>query len=169
MIWCVEDDASIRDMEVYTLRSTGYDAEGFSDGEAFFNALKVQIPDLIILDVLLPGEDGVQILKRLRELPETADIPVIMATAKGMEYDKVQSLDMGADDYLVKPFGMMEMISRVKAVLRRCRKEEKYHHVLKNGDLLVNLDEHTVVADGMRIQLHLRNLRYSSCFFRIPV
>ena len=168
MIWCVEDDASIRDMEVYTLRSTGYDAEGFSDGEAFFNALKVQIPDLIILDVLLPGEDGVQILKRLRELPETADIPVIMATAKGMEYDNVQSLDMGADDYLVKPFGMMEMISRVKAVLRRCRKEEKYHHVLKNGDLLVNLDEHTVVADGMRIQLTFKEFEILKLFLSHP-
>ena len=168
MIWCVEDDASIRDMEVYTLRSTGYDAEGFSDGEAFFNALKVQIPDLIILDVLLPGEDGVQILKRLRELAETADIPVIMATAKGMEYDKVQSLDMGADDYLVKPFGMMEMISRVKAVLRRCRKEEKYHHVLKTGDLLVNLDEHTVVADGMRIQLTFKEFEILKLFLSHP-
>lgn len=168
MIWCVEDDASIRDMEVYTLRSTGYDAEGFSNGEAFFNALKVQIPDLIILDVLLPGEDGIQILKRLRELPETADIPVIMATAKGMEYDKVQSLDMGADDYLVKPFGMMEMISRVKAVLRRCRKEEKYQHVLKNGDLLVNLDEHTVVADGMRIQLTFKEFEILKLFLSHP-
>ncbi len=120
-IWCVEDDAGIRDIEVYTLHSTDFEAEGFSDARAFRDALSGSKPDLIILDIMLPGEDGVELLKFLKGNPDTCRIPVIMATAKGMEYDKVQSLDLGADDYLVKPFGMMEMVSRVKAVLRRCK------------------------------------------------
>ena len=121
MILCVEDDASIRDIEVYTLNSTGFEAKGVADGDAFRAALREQKPELVLLDVMLPGEDGVSLLQFLKSSPETAEIPVIMATAKGMEYDKIQSLDLGADDYLVKPFGMMEMVSRVKAVLRRCR------------------------------------------------
>ncbi len=119
-IWCVEDDASIRDIEVYTLNSTNFEAQGFPDAAAFREALNREKPDLIILDIMLPGEDGVELLKFLKDNPDTSRIPVIMATAKGMEYDKIQSLDLGADDYLVKPFGMMEMVSRVKAVLRRC-------------------------------------------------
>lgn len=106
-IWCVEDDNSIRDIEVYTLSQTGFEAEGFPDGEAFFSAMKSSKPDLVILDVMLPGEDGVEILKHLRSGADTSSIPVIMATAKGMEYDKIKTLDLGADDYLVKPFGMM--------------------------------------------------------------
>ena len=129
MIWCVEDDAGIRDIETYTLRQTGFEAEGFSDGGAMFDALKSGKPELIILDIMLPGEDGVTILKRIRSQADTCDIPVIMATAKGMEYDKVQSLDLGADDYLVKPFGMMEMVSRVKAVLRRSG-DKNVQHIL---------------------------------------
>lgn len=152
MIWCVEDDAGIRDIETYTLRQTGFEAEGFSDGEAMFDALKSGKPELIILDIMLPGEDGVTILKRIRSQADTCDIPVIMATAKGMEYDKVQSLDLGADDYLVKPFGMMEMVSRVKAVLRRSG-DKNVQHILKAGGLILNTDEHTVTADGERIDL----------------
>ena len=109
-IFCVEDDAGIREIEIYTLKSTGFAARGFADGAAFFEALAKEKPSLVILDVMLPGEDGVEILKRLKAAPATCDIPVIMATAKGMEYDKVQSLDLGADDYLTKPFGMMEMV-----------------------------------------------------------
>jgi len=120
MIWCVEDDASIRDIEVYTLNSTGFQARGFSCADEFYEALATEKPELVILDIMLPGEDGVAILRRLRSTAETSRIPVIMATAKGNEYDKIESLDLGADDYLVKPFGMMEMVSRVKAVLRRC-------------------------------------------------
>ena len=120
MIWCVEDDSGIREIEVYTLNSTGFEARGFADGASFREALETETPELVLLDVMLPGEDGVSLLRYLRQLPRTREIPVIMATAKGMEYDKIQSLDMGADDYLVKPFGMMEMVSRVKAVLRRC-------------------------------------------------
>ncbi len=154
-IWCVEDDASIRDIEVYTLNSTGFEAKGFPDGAAFRNDLAKGKPDLIILDIMLPGEDGVELLKYLKDNHETCMIPVIMATAKGMEYDKIQSLDLGADDYLVKPFGMMEMVSRVKAVLRRCQPAE-VRRLLKTGGLVVNLDEHTVAIDNERIQLTLK-------------
>ena len=108
MIFAVEDDDSIREIEVYTLTSVGFKAMGFPNGQALFEALKGTIPELIILDIMLPGEDGVSILRRLRQKREYSSIPVIMATAKGSEYDKVESLDCGADDYLVKPFGMME-------------------------------------------------------------
>ena len=119
MIWCVEDDASIRDIELYALTSTGFEARGFDDGASFWEALQTETPELVLLDVMLPGEDGVSLLKKMKAAPALRDIPVIMATAKGAEYDKIQSLDLGADDYLVKPFGVMEMVSRVKAVLRR--------------------------------------------------
>lgn len=152
MIWCVEDDSSIRDIEVYTLNQTGFEAVGLEDGAALRDALTKETPELIILDVMLPGEDGVSLLTFLKSRPDTADIPVIMATARGMEYDKIQSLDLGADDYLVKPFGMMEMVSRVKAVLRRCRKND-HTDVLSAGGLVLNQIEHTVAADGERIQL----------------
>lgn len=152
MIWCVEDDASIREIELYTLKQTGFEGRGFPDGAAMWEALNREKPDLILLDVMLPGEDGVEILKRLRTSTTTQSIPVIMATAKGMEYDKVQSLDLGADDYLVKPFGMMEMVSRVKAVLRRCQ-ESSVQHLLQVEGLVLNLDEHTVAVDGERITL----------------
>lgn len=154
MIWCVEDDKSIRDIETYTLSSTGFQARGFADGAELFAALTEQLPELIILDVMLPGEDGVEILRRLKSETRTSAIPVIMATAKGMEYDKIQSLDLGADDYLVKPFGMMEMVSRVKAVLRRCGGgSAPAHRCIKAGGLELDLDGHTVSADGRRVPL----------------
>ena len=153
MIWCVEDDDSIRDIEVYTLNSTGLEAKGFADGTQLRQALEAgERPELILLDVMLPGEDGVSLLRFLRRTPDTAELPVIMATAKGMEYDKIQSLDLGADDYLVKPFGMMEMVSRVKAVLRRCR-PAKPQRLLQAGGLTLNQDEHTVFAGGERVHL----------------
>ncbi len=155
MIYCVEDDASIREIEIYTLHSTGFDAEGFADGKAFFDALEKQRPTLVILDVMLPDEDGLSILKRLRASAKTADIPVIMATAKGSEFDKIQALDIGADDYLVKPFGMMEMVSRVRAVLRRTAPRQE-NRILKAGKIVVNLDEHTVTAGGERVILTLK-------------
>lgn len=167
IVWCVEDDASIRDIEVYTLNSTGFEAKGFPDAAAFREALTIEKPDLIILDIMLPGEDGVELLKFLRDSPDTCKIPVIMATAKGMEYDKVQSLDLGADDYLVKPFGMMEMVSRVKAVLRRCKSTE-VQHLLKTGGLVVNLDEHTVTIDNERIQLTLKEFELLRLFLSHP-
>ena len=167
MIWCVEDDASIRDIEVYTLTSTGFEAKGFPDGASFREALKEDKPELVLMDVMLPGEDGVSLLRALRDNPETAQIPVIMATAKGMEYDKIQSLDLGADDYLVKPFGMMEMVSRVKAVLRRC-KPATVQRLLKAGGLLVNLDEHTVTADGERVVLTYKEFELLRLFLSHP-
>ena len=167
MILCVEDDASIRDIEVYTLASTGFEAKGFPDGASFREALKEDKPELVLMDVMLPGEDGVSLLRTLRDNPETAQIPVIMATAKGMEYDKIQSLDLGADDYLVKPFGMMEMVSRVKAVLRRC-KPATVQRLLKAGGLLVNLDEHTVTADGERVVLTYKEFELLRLFLSHP-
>lgn len=166
-IWCVEDDASIRDIEVYTLNSTDFKARGFPDAAAFREALNEEKPDLIILDIMLPGEDGVELLKFLKGNPETSRIPVIMATAKGMEYDKIQSLDLGADDYLVKPFGMMEMVSRVRAVLRRCTPTE-VQHLLKTGGLVVNLDEHMVTVDNKRVQLTLKEFELLRLFLSHP-
>ena len=126
MIWCVEDDASILDIEVYTLQSTGFQAQGFADGGAFWSALESarELPELVVLDVMLPGVDGVELLRRMRAAPATRSIPVVMATAKGAEYDKIQALDLGADYYLTKPFGVMELVSCVKAVLRRCAYKE---------------------------------------------
>lgn len=167
MIYCVEDDASIRDIEVYTLRSTGFDAEGFVDGAAFFSALEKELPSLVILDVMLPGEDGVSILKKLKASPKTKALPVIMATAKGMEYDKIVSLDLGADDYLVKPFGMMEMVARVNAVLRRAM-PQKEDVVLTSDDLVMNLDEHTVTVNDHRIELTLKEYELLRLFLTRP-
>ncbi|MDD3400965.1 MAG: response regulator transcription factor [Eubacteriales bacterium] len=155
MIYIVEDDAGIRDMMTYTLGSTGFPSRGFADAEGFWDALKNEIPELVILDIMLPGEDGIQILKRLRAGASTQDIPVIMATAKGTEFDKITGLDLGADDYLAKPFGMMEMTSRVRAVLRRTRKPVQTHE-LRIGKLVINDSEHSVLSDGMRVMLTLK-------------
>lgn len=152
MIWCVEDDAAIRDIEIYALESTGFEAIGFEDGMSCWNELQVKKPDLIVLDVMLPGMNGVELLRKIRESSSLKDIPVIMATAKDGEYDKVKSLDLGADDYVVKPFGVMELVSRIKAVLRRCKSTEKQKNLTMKG-LILNLDEHTVMADGERIIL----------------
>lgn len=165
MIWCVEDDGSIREIELYTLRSTGFEARGFGDGKAFWAALETERPELVILDVMLPGMSGVEILRRMKSGGRFADIPVIMATAKGAEYDKVQSLDLGADDYLVKPFGMMEMVSRIKAVMRRCRPEEKR---LSVGGLTVDPEERTVTADGVRIALTYKEFELLRLFLSRP-
>jgi two-component system alkaline phosphatase synthesis response regulator PhoP len=155
MIFCVEDDSGIRELMIYTLNSAGFEARGFVCGTDFFEALKKEIPQLVMLDIMLPGEDGIEILKRLKSNTATADIPIIMATAKGTEYDKVIGLDLGADDYLAKPFGMMEMVSRVKAVLRRTI-PKKEMSILKVGGLELNTIEHTVSANGIRIVLTLK-------------
>ncbi len=167
MIWCVEDDASIREIEVYTLNSTGFQARGFADGASFREALETETPELVLLDVMLPGEDGVSLLRYLRQTPRTQAVPVIMATAKGMEYDKIQSLDMGADDYLVKPFGMMEMVSRVKAVLRRCAPAQQSHR-LSSGGVTLDLDGHTVTAEGQRITLTFKEFELLRLFLSHP-
>lgn len=156
IIWCVEDDNSIRDIELYTLKSTGFQCRGFSSSTDFWAALKSHKPDLILLDIMLPEEDGVAILKKLRANSEYAEIPVIMATAKGMEYDKIQSLDLGADDYLVKPFGMMEMISRIKAVLRRAKKSSAYDsskEIINIGCLSIDVNAHRVTLAGESVTL----------------
>ena len=167
MIWCVEDDARIRDIELYTLRSTGFEAKGFEDGGTFLAALETERPELVILDVMLPGMDGVELLRRMKAAAHLADIPVIMATAKGAEYDKIQSLDLGADDYLVKPFGMMEMVSRVKAVLRRCRPISPAKQ-LTAGGLTMDLEERTVTADGERISLTYKEFELLRLFLSRP-
>lgn len=151
MIYCVEDDASIRELVVYTLQATGYEAQGFADGKAFSAALEMQQPDLVLLDIMLPGEDGLQILKRLRSDSRTIDLPIIMVTAKGTEYDKVIGLDNGADDYLTKPFGMMELVSRVKALLRRTRKDSS--GALICSSLVLNRDTHRVLVEGEEVTL----------------
>ena len=153
MIWCVEDDASIRDIEVYALQSTGFEARGFENGTSFWDALQgAALPELVVLDVMLPGIDGIELLRRIRADARMAAIPVVMATARGAEYDKIQGLDLGADYYLTKPFGVMELVSCVKAVLRRVQ-PKAVEHLLKTGGLFVNLDEHTVSADGARVEL----------------
>lgn len=163
MIFCVEDDAGIRNMMTYTLNSSGFEAEGFSDGSEFFAALEKNIPDLVILDIMLPGDDGLVILSKLRSQSATADVPVIMATAKGTEFDKIVGLDMGADDYLAKPFGMMEMVSRVKAVLRRSKPKEKAK-IVRVGRIEMNLNEHTVVIDNERLKLTLKEFEMLRLF-----
>lgn len=167
MIWCVEDDASIRDIEVYTLSSTGFEARGFDDGVSFWSALQTQKPDLVVLDVMLPGVDGIELLQRMKASAQLRTIPVVMATAKGAEYDKIRGLDLGADYYLVKPFGVMELVSCVKAVLRRCR-PDKAAHLLRSGGLVVDLDAHTVTVDGARIALTYKEFELLRLFLSHP-
>lgn len=167
MIFCVEDDQAIRDLMIYTLNSAGFEARGLEEGNELFSALKKKKPELIMLDIMLPGEDGITILKKLRSNTATADIPVIMATAKGTEYDKVIGLDLGADDYLAKPFGMMEMVSRVKAVLRRAVTNDTIT-VLRLGKLELNMNNHTVFVDGERIELTLKEYEMLRLFMKNP-
>ena len=167
MIWCVEDDGSIRDIEIYVLNSAGFKTRGFEDGASFWEALKKEKPELIVLDVMLPGMDGIEILTKMKESAELNNIPVIMATAKGQEYDRIIGLDMGADDYIVKPFSMMEMVSRVKAVLRRTQPQQ-VSKLLKVGGLVVNLDEHTVIVDGNRVQLTYKEFELLHIFLSHP-
>lgn len=159
MIFCVEDDANIRKLVVYTLESTGFDAKGFEDGNSFFEEISKgkELPELVLLDIMLPGMDGMEILKRLKKDSKTKDIPVIMATAKGAEYDKVQGLDAGADDYVTKPFGMLELVSRVKAVLRRSQKHsDSSKHVIEVKGISIDLKKHEVKAGGEVITLTLK-------------
>ena len=167
MIWCVEDDASIRDIEVYTLSSTGFEARGFDDGVSFWSALQTQKPDLVVLDVMLPGVDGIELLQRMKASAELRTIPVVMATAKGAEYDRIRGLDLGADYYLVKPFGVMELVSCVKAVLRRCR-PDKAALLLRSGGLVVDLDAHTVTVDGARVALTYKEFELLRLFLSHP-
>ena len=167
MIWCVEDDASIRDIVLYALDSAGFESRGFEDGLTFWNALKSEKPDLILLDVMLPHMDGIELLTKIRESAVLKDIPVIMATAKGQEYDRIRGLDLGADDYIVKPFSMMEMVSRVKAVLRRTQTKQQ-ETLLKVDGLTVNQEEYTVTVDGKRVQLTYKEFELLRIFLLHP-
>ena len=157
MIFCVEDDSNIRELVVYTLETTGFKARGFEDGKEFLEALALETPELVLMDIMLPGEDGIELLKRLKASPKTRDIPVIMVTAKGAEYDKVKGLDLGADDYVTKPFGMMVLISRIKAVLRRSQKgSNELQDIIKVGDIEIDTKKHEVTAAGEIVNLTLK-------------
>ena len=162
MIFCVEDDNNIRDLLVYTLETTGFHAKGLIDSQELWKALAQEEPDLILLDIMLPGEDGYSILDKLKKSSGTRDIPVIMVTAKEAEYDKVRGLDSGADDYITKPFGMMEFISRVKAVLRRSKKQMK-DTLLSCGNLSIDVERHRVLDGERQVELTYKEfemLRY---------
>ena len=167
MIWCVDDDNTIRDIEVYTLVKTGFEAKGFADGISMLEALKTEKPELIVLDIMLPGKDGIDVLKEIRNNPETCKIPVIMATAKGTEMDKIQGLDTGADDYLVKPFGVMEMVSRIKAVLRRCEPDEAEKE-LRVGNITLNDQKHMVTVMGEKVTLTFKEFEMLKLFMSHP-
>ena len=162
MIYCVEDENAIRDLMVYTLKASGFDAVGFDSGKGLWLALKEQLPELILLDIMLPGEDGLSILKKLRSSPVTADIPVIIATARDSEYDKVIGLDSGADNYLAKPFGMLEMVSHIKAVLRRMA--PKGTKKLTCGSITLDGNGHTVSVDGDPVSLTLKEFELLKLF-----
>lgn len=165
IIWCVDDDKTIRDIEVYTLTQLGMEAKGLANGREVLSALDEEIPDLIVLDIMMPDLDGIAVLKAIRAKHRTRSIPVIMATAKGTEIDTVQGLDAGADDYLAKPFGMMEMVSRIKAVLRRCRSREK-DDVLAAGQIALEVNAHRVFANGESVELTLKEFALLELFLR---
>jgi two-component system alkaline phosphatase synthesis response regulator PhoP len=155
MIYLVEDEESIRELVVYTLRSTGLEARGFPCAEEFWDALRASMPRLVLLDIMLPGEDGLEILRRLRAMPDTAKLPVMMLTARGTEYDKVRGLELGADDYLAKPPGMMELVARVKRLLRRSETgsgPEEY----SAGGLFVSVPRRLVTVNGREVSLTLK-------------
>ena len=167
MIWCVDDDNTIRDIEVYTLEQTGFKARGFADGISMLEALKDEIPELIILDIMMPDTDGLEVLKKLRSESAYKDIPVIMATAKGTEMDKIGGLNSGADDYLVKPFGVMEMVARVNAVLRRTAKKEPSTDITV-GNITLKEKEHTVTVNGKKAELTHKEFEMLKLFMQNP-
>lgn len=167
MIWCVDDDNTIREIEVYTLEQTGFTARGFADGVSMLEALKTEIPELIILDIMMPELDGIEVLKRLRSNPKYKDIPVIMATAKGTEMDKIGGLNSGADDYLVKPFGVMEMVARVNAVLRRTTKVVPTDDITV-GAITLKEKEHKVIVNSKKIELTHKEFEMLKFFMLNP-
>lgn len=166
MIYCVEDDSSIRDLVLYTLRASGFEAQGFGDSKGFWEAMCTRTPELVLLDIMLPGEDGIEILKKLRISPLTSNIPVILATARGSEYDKVIGLDSGADDYLAKPFGMMEMVSRIRAVLRRT--SPRPTKILTCGALTLDESRHTVTVGDRAVTLTLKEFELLKLLMENP-
>lgn len=167
MIWIVDDDSTIRDIEVYTLNTTGFEAKGFSSGAPMFEALKTGVPELIVLDIMMPGDDGITILKKLRNNSATRDIPIIMATAKGTEMDMITGLDTGADDYLVKPFGIMTLVSRIKAVLRRCGKQ-KSDTLLSAHGIVMDTESHEVRVYGEDVELTKKEFAILRLFLQHP-
>ena len=158
LIYLVEDDNSIRELVAYTLHSAGFEAEGFERPSAFWRACAERRPDLVLLDLMLPEEDGISILKKLRQAPQTARLPILLLTAKSSEYDKVLGLDSGADDYVAKPFGMMELVARVRAVLRRTQDavSSAEHVLLSDGPISLDERAHTVCVSGQPVQLTLK-------------
>ncbi len=167
MIYCVEDDTGIRELMIYTLKASGFEAQGFAEASEFWQALSEKLPELILLDIMLPGEDGITVLEKLRHRADTAKVPVIMASAKGTEFDRVKGLDCGADDYLSKPFGMMEMVSRVRAVLRRSA-PQKSDSVLRLCGIELNIAEHRVISDSKEVQLTLKEFELLRLFMENP-
>lgn len=171
MIICVEDEQNICELEVYTLQSVGMEAVGCASGKELFELLEKQLPELIVLDIMLPDEDGISILHRLRTHKRFGRIPVIMATAKGSEFDKVKGLNCGADDYIAKPFGMLEMVARIKAVLRRCEAavpQPEAEAVIRMQNLEVNTLEHKVSVNGEEVTLTLKEYELLKKFLQHP-
>lgn len=167
MIWCVDDDPTIRDLEIYTLEQTGFHAKGFADGISMLQALETEMPELIILDIMLPEMDGIAILKQIRADRRYQHIPIIMATAKGTEMDKIGGLNLGADDYLVKPFGVMEMVARVNAVLRRVKKEPEAKSLVL-GQISMKEKEHMVLVNGEKTDLTHKEFELLKLFMKHP-
>ncbi|MGM9569717.1 MAG: winged helix-turn-helix domain-containing protein [Phascolarctobacterium sp.] len=170
MIYCVEDEQNICELEVYTLQSVGLEAKGCASGKELFAAMEKELPKLVLLDIMLPDEDGLTILRRLRSDERYANIPVIMATAKGTEFDKVKGLDCGADDYIAKPFGMLEMVARIKAVLRRCESHglQQNNQIITRDNLTVNLLEHKVSVGEEDVPLTLKEFELLKKFLLYP-
>ena len=157
LIYCVEDDESIRELVSYALRGQGCKVGGFGEASEFYEALQKNIPDLVLLDIMLPGEDGLTILKKIRASGKLQNIPVIMMTAKTSEFDIVKGLDLGADDYVTKPFGIMELLSRIRSVLRRTKKpQEAGKKLLSFGGIMVDQEQHSVTSGGREVQLTLK-------------
>ena len=167
MIYCIEDDPSIRNLMLYALKGAGLDAMGFESAESFWNAWSETKPQMVMIDIMLPGEDGLSVLRKLRTDMGSLQVPVIITSAKGEEYDKVLGLDLGADDYLAKPFGMMEMVSRVKAVLRRTEIQKPFG-VINNGLLQMDLGDHTVYVEGNIVPLTLKEYDLLYLFLTNP-
>lgn len=156
MIYILEDDDNIRKLINYSLKSQGFEVQDFALPSAFWSALQTINPDLLLLDIMLPEEDGISILKKLRSNPKTSAIPVIMLTAKDSEYDVVTGLDSGADDYVTKPFGMMALVSRIKAVLRRYEKSDSHKELLEAGGIKIDENQHTVFAGNQQLFLTVK-------------
>lgn len=166
MIYVVEDDSSIRQLLCYTLNGSGYEATGFATPSLFWEAMESQLPRLILLDIMLPGEDGITILKKLRNNQVTAQIPIIMVTAKSAEYDKVVGLDNGADDYITKPFGMMELVSRIKALLRRTQAVTS--PALAYGEIEIQPASRTLLIKGEPVTVTLKEFELLQLFLKHP-